>query len=448
MSGQASRQTGLTGGGTWPSKTNPSGPDAGAQPAENDRPFRAKWWSRRHDLVDEWDTEAPERAARPVSVREGTTLREEATAEKSRGGLRSRPWSAVLSEFLKWYNDYRTAHLRFRNPEGEVVRSPLKNSHQPAYADTYYARLQALEREFLREADDAHLVMLTLTASHKNDTGGWRCPADHLRDIIESWSNNVRPALHRALGANGADVDRWEYARVVEHHPGSGYGHLHVAVFVDGSVTEKDFHGAIDAHLRNCDPAGADAHDYFAAETEARPISLKDADNTTDGEEDLASAAAYISSYIGAYGAELFDRDIEELAFRSVAWATGTNRVDLSNGAQELVSRREERLDGPDREERASDPLEEIDLPSGDFDPNDDDVEIPPDVDPLTLERPSWTCEGVGRVDPDDAGEEVFEIHKGASPWESIDGAEHLDTPVCLSGKPPIPPQAALDGTT
>jgi hypothetical protein len=146
--------------------------------------------------------------------------------------------------------------------------------------------------------------MLTLTGSTKNSNGGPRCPADHLRDVVDPFGDHVRPALHRAL-----EVDRWEYAKVIEHHK-SGYGHMHIAIFVDGPVSEADFHPAIDAHLKYCAIAGKDAHDYYHSEDEKRPISVKRIDPSGGDSDAVGNVGSYIAEYIGSHGEELFDRSL------------------------------------------------------------------------------------------------------------------------------------------
>lgn len=90
-------------------------------------------------------------------------------------------------------------HLRFRDPDGKLVRSNMPNSHQPGYGDIYYARLKALERQVFEQFENPHIALLTFTGSTKNRNGGWRCSADHLRDVVDPFGSNVRPALHRTL---------------------------------------------------------------------------------------------------------------------------------------------------------------------------------------------------------------------------------------------------------
>jgi hypothetical protein len=325
-------------------------------------------------------------------------------------------------------------HLRFRDPDGDLVRAPMPNSHQPQYGDTYYARLKALERQFLATASNPHVVMLTLTASNKNENGGWRCPADHLRDVINSFTDHVRPALHRALGSNGADVDNWEYARVVEHHPGSAYGHVHVALFIDGVVSEADFRPVIDTHLRHCDPAGANAHNYYAPETEKRPISTSRVDTALDpedydGAEDVVgNLGSYVAEYIGAYGTELFDRNVEELAFRATCWATSTNRVDFSNGAQELISAEQD--DDGKCEAEVVEPSG-TDRWSSENYSDRSALDTPPEQDCC------WEFDGIGIVDQN--GETCHSVENAGASYVEIDGAGHLDPVKKLPPDRPTP---------
>lgn len=228
----------------------------------------------------------------------------------SGGGYRSRTWLAVL-------NGYRDANLVFKDPSGQEVRVPLENSHQPRYGDRYYARLKAFERQVVKDFENPYSVMLTFSGSSRNANGGWRCPADHLRDVVSSWRPDCGRGVYHAL-RDALSNRRWEYAIVVEKHQ-SGYGHVHCAVFVDGEVEESAFHSAIDAHIRQCDIAGRAAHDYESADVSNRPISVKKIRPYSDEEDSISNLGSYVGSYIGAYGKPLFERGLDELIFRVAA---------------------------------------------------------------------------------------------------------------------------------
>ena len=363
----------------------------------------------------------PKRANRPISVREGTSIREEATVEKyGDNGFRSATWSNTLRAFLSWYNGYRSAHRVFKSPDGEQVRAPLTNSHQPNYGDKYYARIKALERQITAEYDDLHVAMLTLSGSSRNGGGGWRCPADHLRDVVNSFRPDEGRGVYHALYDSLGDKE-WEYALVAEHHK-TGYGHIHIAIFVDGEIGESDFHPAIDAHLRVCDIAHRDAHDYYSPDPDDRSISVRRVDTDLSPEEyeeyeDIGNLGSYIGEYIGSYGEELFDRNVEELIFRASCWATGTQMVRFSTGANELI---DHELDFEE------DDGEAVAIPNTSFDPERDAT---PETDqkPVEIVNEGWSLEGIGRVDRD--GETIFDIQRSAVRYQKIEGAEHLDPP-------------------
>jgi hypothetical protein len=230
----------------------------------------------------------------------------------------------VVEEWRDWYHGYLGSHIEFENSEGDVARTALENSYMPEYGERYYAKLKDLERGVAREFDGMTTVMLTLTASHRNADGGWRCPADHMRDIMEGY-DAARKQLHQVL--NGAN---WEYARVWEPHA-DGYGHLHLAVFVeDGGrldLEAGDFAPVMESHVRNCGPAGSEAHEV---EGEDAAVSVND---------NVENLGSYISEYIGIFGDETLSRPMKEQMFYAVTWATNTRRVDFSNGAQEIMER-------------------------------------------------------------------------------------------------------------
>ena len=259
---------------------------------------------------------------RPVSVEPGRKLRDEAVHEVS-DGPQARPWYAVLSEWRDWYDGYRRAHIEFDGPDGETTRTRLENSYQPQYGKRYYAKLKDLERGIEREYEGLKTVMLTFTASNRNANGGLRCPADHMRDIMDGY-DAARKQLHKSLSGRN-----WEYARVWEPHD-SGYGHLHLAVFVEDDPDRRDLgpgdcEPAMRAHVANCEPAGWEAH---------RPDG-----NAVSQNDDVNNLGSYISEYIGIFGEEVLERPVSEQAFYATCWATGTRRVDFSNGAHDLMAR-------------------------------------------------------------------------------------------------------------
>jgi len=280
-------------------------------------------------------------------------LRDEAVIEVS-DGAQSRPWYSVIEEWRDWYHGYLGSHIEFDGPEGETVRTELENSYMPEYGKRYYAKLKDFERGVEREFEGMTTVMLTFTASHRNDHGGWRCPADHMRDIMDGY-DAARKQVHQALSGR-----KWEYARVWEPHA-DGYGHLHMAVFVEDDADRPDLDGhlfepVMRSHVEHCGPAGWEAH---------RP----DGDAVSIN-SDVNNLGSYVSEYIGIFGDETLSRPMKEQMFYSICWATNTRRVDFSNGAQDLMNREQFRREtGLNPDERGGETMErwkETGQPDGD----------------------------------------------------------------------------------
>ena len=314
------------------------GSGGGSRPSQNNRPADAQARNGRIRSLE--PHEMPDGTARrPISVEPGTELRDEAVMVETADGMvpldrahnpdpdaerQARPAYAVVNDWRDWLEGYRNAHIEYTDPNGETVRTRLENSYQPEYGKRYYAKLKALEREAERQWQGLTTVMLTLSASSLNANGNRRCPADHMRGIADGWSAS-RKALHRVL--DGFD---WEYARVWEPHQ-SGYGHLHIAVFVEDPDDDLDgerFRPVIESHVGRVDPAGSDAHGLNA-------VGMGD---TVSVNHDVQNLGTYISEYIGIFGEEPTERPVSEQLFYATCWATGTRRVDFSNGAHELMA--------------------------------------------------------------------------------------------------------------
>ena len=258
---------------------------------------------------------------RPVSVEPGATLREEATHDLTEG-VQARQWYRVVNEWREWYADYRSMHIEYEGPEGETCRTALENSYMPEYGKRYYGKLKDLERGIERTYESLTTVMLTFSASSLNAKGLPRCPADHMREVAEGWGT-ARKQLHQVLSGTN-----WEYAKVWEPHEGGerspgGYGHLHVAVFVEAESLEGErFRPVMESYVRNTEPAGREAH------TVENAVSVND---------NVRNLGTYISEYIGVFGEDALKRPIHEQMFYATTWATGTRRVDFSNGAHDIM---------------------------------------------------------------------------------------------------------------
>mgnify|MGYP002760264372 FL=1 len=269
-----------------------------------------------------------------ISVEPERKLRDECVHLTQKNETQSRPLVDCVNEWRDWYRGYEQSHIEFEK-DGETVRAPLRNSYQPDYGKKDYAKLKDLERGAERHKDGSTTVMLTLTGSHVNANGEPRCIADHMRDVQGGY-NAARKRIADVL----SDYD-WEYARVWEPHK-DGYGHLHIAIFIfdsDPEITKSDFEPVMRSHVRNCKPAGYDAH-----KPESDAVSMND---------EIENIGSYVCEYIGIFGENPLERPIEEQIFYATTWATATQKVTFSNGAHELMKieqfRRETGLKPEDR---------------------------------------------------------------------------------------------------
>lgn len=332
-----------------------------SRPSMNNRPADTETFSRRISKLEASDLPSG-LGLRPVSAREGTGLRDEAVQVKGKSGyttsldgfdevpedaeLQGRMTYAVVNEWRDWYEGYRNAHIEYEDPNGETVRAPLENSFQPEYGKRYYGKIKDWERGIERLYEAPTMVMLTFSASTENAKGGRRCIADHMRDIADGW-DSARKALHRVL--SGYECER---AKVWEPHK-SGYGHMHVAIAVndpDDEIDGETFRPVMQSHVKNCKPAGSEAHGLDT-------VGLGDAASINREVENLGS---YISEYIGIFGEEPTERPVSEQTFYATCWATGTRRVDFSNGAHKIMAKEQFRREtGLRPEDRGGDTFEE-----------------------------------------------------------------------------------------
>jgi hypothetical protein len=245
-------------------------------------------------------------------------------------GDRSVTWRRTVHRFRDYLEDKEGVMTVLGNESGEKVRTSRPHRFHADYSDRQYAKLKDLERGISSEyGKRLHTAMLTFTASSTDDDGLPLCPVDHLDGLLSSWSSVTR-SLRRVL-----DGRRFERLAILEPHK-SGYLHIHMAVFVDGVVTRRTLAPVIEAHLRNCDLAGEEAHDV----TDDSTISIRHAGGERDLDDDSAldELAIYLAEYLGAYGEEALSQPDHVQAANAVLWATQRQRWRPSNGAQSYMT--------------------------------------------------------------------------------------------------------------
>jgi hypothetical protein len=251
--------------------------------------------------------------------------------EEDGTGLQAKTWREAVWDWRDYCEETEETAAVFENEEGERVKGSDPHRFAPDYADKQYAKLKDLERG-LREdyGKRLHTAMLpALTASSTAGEGGGAVPpVDHLNELLASWEAVTR-ALRRVMEGR-----RWEYLAILEPHE-SGYLHVHIAVFVDGPVRGETFAPVMEAHTRNCELAGEEAH-----EVEDVQVRHVGADR---GEETIGNLGTYLAEYLGPYdeeGEKQEPTDAPEHVQQAnaVLWSTGRQRWRPSNGAQSYMA--------------------------------------------------------------------------------------------------------------
>jgi len=274
-----------------------------------------------------------------VTDRDGVTLRAEAV-EETKDGARAVTMRDLVHNFTDYLDRTEESAQVFENSDGEQVTASNPHRFASEYHKKQYAKAKDLERG-VRAAfgKRLHTAMLTLTASTTDDDGQPRPPADHLEDLLSSTS-----AVMRALRRVEDELGRVERLAVLEPHK-SGHLHVHIAVFIDGVADPEDFRPVLEAHVRNCEGAGREAHGLTAGNigsTDAVSVYHAGRDRADGGMESIAS---YIMEYLGATGDD-FEKGASEaedhiLTGYALLWATEKRRWRPSNGAQSYMAQKQ-----------------------------------------------------------------------------------------------------------
>lgn len=242
-----------------------------------------------------------------LSTRGGVELRRELRDPTVDRGADVMDWSTAISRWRDYIGETAASSLVFEDrsdPEGGRAYADRTHRWSPDYQEERYAKLKDMERGVESFYDDIWTGLVTLTASSREVSA----PVDHLDELLQGRAAALE-ALRRSL-----DGRTWDYWWVLEPHD-SGYLHLHLAVVVEGPVRRADLRPAVDAHLRQVDAAGEEAHEQAVEVRSGREI-----DNL----------GAYLNSYLGAYRQDPLDAPEEYQAGAALLWATGRRETGAS----------------------------------------------------------------------------------------------------------------------
>jgi hypothetical protein len=302
---------------------------------------------RADSINDRERSQRRESLKQPLTEQDGIALREEVRDWGNLEGARPVTWRDATRQYRQYIEDTEDTDTVLANDvTGEYAAGSSPHRFAEDYSNKQYAKLKDLERGLRDEyGKRLHTAMLSLTASSTTDQGDPLPPVDHLNELDSSWEA-VRRSLSRQL-----EDRRWEYLAILEPHE-SGYLHIHIAVFVEGVVTRDQFAPVIEAHLRNCDQAGREAHDT----TDDSTISInrvgldrREVHAAAEGieyGESIGNLGTYLAEYLGTHSGDPLDAPDHQQMSNAVLWATGKQRWRPSQGAQSYMA--SERSDDDD----------------------------------------------------------------------------------------------------
>jgi hypothetical protein len=307
----------------------------------------------RETLLDE-----PETVTHTVEVGEHETRKVSKTVARD-----ALPLYAAVIDLLETYEGYRDKKLQMAKGYGDDQEDFLVDlglSFDPEYQAKTYAKLKALERQFLGgdypnggscegSFDEPVTALFGLTSTAYNVAGeassGLRPFVDHDREIREAWSGtsssvkrSLRYVLEDKLGLSSDEYAWWWQA---EPHPGdgpaSGYSHSHPVVVLDAAaadvsgddITAATFAPVVRRHVDECDGAGESAHQITDGEDSA--VEVRDGD-------DIDEFASYVAEYLKiGPDDDLLERSDEYLLWAASQWATSTQKYSKSQAATAAI---------------------------------------------------------------------------------------------------------------
>ena len=353
---------------SWHSKANRTDPQSGSEEVctSDIEEREATYRQIARQFVEDSEEDLEGRIFRALSASGETKLRREAVRERrgEPGTYRSKALAGVMQQFIAWFLEQDDLVLQFPEFSTKAGSSFDKDAALSRYADLCDLERGALEA-CRQSGHDLHTALLGITSSFENANGEYRCPADHWREMRESWSNHVRQEQQRQfdqLGADRFDPDLdhqlrssigyvldgdhtagrwWEYVRIAEPHK-SGFAHHHIAVVTNFEISVETFEPVIEKHVEETPSANWSAHQIDAESHEDSCVTVRQIDpESGEDTEEVGSLASYLSGYLSEFDeddeyVEMLEKPAHEVMFAATQWAMGTRKIDFSNGAHRL----------------------------------------------------------------------------------------------------------------
>jgi len=317
----------------------------------------------------EFDRTFPDRSSLPLTRRHGRRLRrslveveyitrttdtvspmEDSQSVSEIRRIDPLTWGAAVEDLLESHERMRNTTLNFKHDDGTEWSRPSENRWTEGYQKRYFAQMKGWLRELTggtrpsggeTEPSYANPTICLITRSASSTPDGDRlAPTDHDAALADSWSD-VYHTLRNVMRSLGFELgEDWQYDRRQEPHTGKRgshgtntcYGHEHVVLVVDGSITPGALRKVVEKHVDACEPAGPDAHDLDVPNWDANP----DAVGTVEcfDPDDVEDIAAYVASYCSIQPTDLLERSTEYQAWAAIKHATNTRTISRSVAAK------------------------------------------------------------------------------------------------------------------
>jgi hypothetical protein len=239
---------------------------------------------------------------------EGVELRAEAVDLDTH---EAHSWRHVTSDFAHWVKLRTTSRPVFEHAETGDRFSPEPNHRfSRKYSHDRYGRILRGERELLVRYDDLHTALITLTAPVRGSDGP-HLPIDRHRAIMDAYAPVRRKLNYELEEKRGLEYEYIAINGPTRDGQALGHDHIHIALYVDGVISNSTLRPIVDKHVEKCRIATTEEHPPEQA-VQVRDIDvseLKQFGADTDLGGPVTPLGRYVSGHLPAVGANADVRD-------------------------------------------------------------------------------------------------------------------------------------------